>query len=42
MAFYLFEHPGKKKAATSSTTARTLASQNPKNTTSAINAFFGP
>jgi len=41
MAFYLFEHPGKKKAATSST-ARTLASQNPKNTTSAINAFFGP
>lgn len=40
MAFYLFEHPGK-KAATSST-ARTLASQNPKNTTSAINAFFGP
>lgn len=40
MAFYLFEHPG--KAATSSTIARTLASQNPKNSPQAIHAFLGP
>lgn len=40
MAFYLFEHPGKKKA--SASTARTLASQNPKNSPQAINAFLGP
>lgn len=39
MAFYLFEHPGKKASAS---TARTLASQNPKNSPQAINAFLGP